>query len=85
MPAISAEVKRHNEAVQRRGKERVCYRKVCGGCGEKGPFAPHDVRDRELRVIVANEVHRCRVWLARWHCPHCAKRFTDFPFFRFAL
>ena len=82
---LAEEIKQHNDAVQRNSRNRVCYRAICAACGKNAPFAPHDVRPRNLRYVVENNVVCVVIWLARWRCRHCRWRFTDYPDFRFAL
>ena len=76
------EVETHNLAVRGRGSDRACYRKTCARCLKLGPFAPHDLRSRGLRLIVEHSVHCVTVWMARWRCRKCRYVFTDYPDFR---
>ncbi len=46
------------------------------------PFAPHELRRRGLRLIVAHTVLCVTIWLARWQCRSCRYVFTDYPPFR---
>ena len=85
MPDLANEIKQHNAAVRRNSRDRVCYRTVCAACGKNAPFAAHELRTRNLRYIVANDVICVVIWLARWRCGHCGRRFTDFPDFRLAV
>ncbi len=81
-------IKQHNALVRTNSKDRWCYREVCANCesnDEKDPFAPHELRRRSLRYVVANSVHCVVIWLARWRCRNCGKTFTDYPDFRLAL
>ena len=82
---LETEIKRHNHDVSQGPNQRVCYQNVCTACRKSGPFAPHQVRARNLRYIVQNTVVCARIWLARWKCRNCGKTFTDYPFFRLAL
>ena len=75
----------HNLAVRQRSADRVCYGKTCARCLEPGPFAPHDLRRRGLRLIVEHSVLCVTVWLARWRCRKCRYVFTDYPDFRTPL
>jgi len=76
------EVEAHNRSVCQRGSSRICCRGSCGRCGQPGPFAPHEVRRRTLRLIVDYSVLCVAVWLARWRCRRCRYVFTDYPDFR---
>ncbi len=82
---LAEEIKQHNAAVQRNCRDRVCYRTVCAACGKNAPFAPHQVRPRNLRYIVRNSVVCVVIWLARWRCRGCGRTFTDYPDFRLAV
>ena len=75
-------VEQHNEAVRQRGSARACYQKYCARCLASGPFSPHDLRTRGLRVVVDDMVVVLTVWLARWRCRKCRYVFTDYPDFR---
>jgi hypothetical protein len=79
------EVEEHNQAVRRRSAERACYRQSCGRCGERGRFAPHELRRRGLRLLVEHTVLCMTIWLARWRCRNCRYIFTDYPDFRTPL
>ena len=82
---LADEIKKHNAAVRRNSRDRVRYRKVCAVCEKDEGFAPHELRSRWLRFVVGNKVERVRIWLARWKCCTCGRRFTDHPDFRFAV
>ena len=82
---LADEIKKHNAAVRRNSRDRVRYRKVCAVCKKGEVFAPHELRSRPLRYMVGNKVECVRVWLARWKCCTCDRRFTDHPNFRFAV
>ena len=82
---LEIRIKQHDAAVRKNPRDRVCYRTVCAGCGKKAPFAPHGLRKRSLRYIVANSVVCTVIWLARWRCRRCGRTFTDYPDFRLAL
>ena len=82
---LADEIKKHNAAVRQNSRDRVRYRKVCAVCTIGEVFAPHELRRRWLRYMVGNEVLRVRIWLARWKCCTCDRRFTDHPDFRFAV
>jgi hypothetical protein len=79
------EVEEHNQAVRRRSADRACYRQFCRRCGERGRFAPHELRRRGLRLLVEHTVLCVTVWLARWRCRKCQYIFTDYPSFRTPL
>jgi hypothetical protein len=76
------EVEDHNRAVCRRGPDRAWHRQSCARCDNPGPFAPHDLRRRGLRLIVNHMVLVVTTWLARWKCRKCGHVFTDYPDFR---
>jgi hypothetical protein len=84
-PTTIGEVEEHNRAVRRRSADRACYRKFCGRCQAPGPFAPHELRRRGLRLVSEHVVCRLTVWLARWQCRKCRYVFTDYPDFRTPL
>ncbi len=77
-----AEVREHNQSVQRAGADRRCYAESCARCEAKDDFGPHDVRPRKLRIVLKNAVLCVSVWLARWRCRKCRYVFTDYPDFR---
>ena len=79
------EIEVHNDAVRRQSVDRACYRKLCGRCGHRGAFKPHELRRRGLRLIVEHTVLCLTVWLARWRCWKCRYVFTDYPDFRTPL
>lgn len=85
MADLADEINKHNAAVRRNSRDRMRYRTVCVGCKESELIAPHELRRRTLRYIVANQVIYVVIWLARWRCCNCGRRFTDFPDFRTAL
>jgi ribosomal protein S27AE len=78
-------IKQHNELVRRNSRDRHRYRESCADCGEDSSLAPHELRRRTLRYVVANSVQSVVIWLARWRCRGCGRTFTDYPTFRFAL
>jgi hypothetical protein len=80
-----AEVEAHNDAVRRPSVDRARYRKLCGRCGHRGTFKPHELRRRSLRLIVEHTVLCVTIWLARWRCWKCRYVFTDYPDFRTSL
>lgn len=82
---LDDEIKKHNDAVRRNSRDRVRYRKVCAVCKEGEAFAPYELRRRGLRYIVGNKVLCVWIWLARWKCCNCGRRFTDHPNFRLAV
>ena len=84
-PTTVNEVEQHNRAVGRRGMDRICYRDCCARCGRPGPFAPHELRRRSLRLIVDYAVLCVTVWLGRWRCRQCGFVFSDYPDFRTTL
>jgi hypothetical protein len=83
--------------MTRRGPDRRCYRQNCARCEASGPFAPHDIRQRGLRIVIeaaspgaaANQktlrVRREMLLLVRWRCRKCRRLFTDHPDFRTPL
>ena len=81
-PPIVSEIEQHNRAVRQPGATRACYREFCARCEAPGPFSPHDLRERGLRVVVNLVVVCLTVWLARWRCRKCRHVFTDYPDFR---
>jgi hypothetical protein len=80
--AAEAQVRQHNENVGRSGANRTCYGEFCARCEAIGPFSPHDVRRRGLRIVFEDAVLLMTVWLARWRCRACRYVFTDYPDFR---
>ena len=82
---LEIRINEHCKALERRGSERRCYRLCCAGCNAAGPFAPHDVRKRRLRVIVASQVLVFWILIGRWRCQKCRHVFTDYPDFRTPL
>ena len=85
MQHLEALIKRHNGLVRTYSRDRHRYQKSCIGCGEDTALAPHELRRRTLRYVVANSVLCVVIWLARWRCRNCGRSFTDYPDFRFAL
>lgn len=71
--------------MRRPSAERACYRKFCSRCGQQGPFAPHELRRRGLRLVAEHMVLGMTIWLARWRCRRCRLVFTDYPDFRTPL
>lgn len=59
----------------------MCNRSDCARCQMPGPFAPHDVRQRGLRLIIHHQVRCIFILLARWRCRKCRFVFTDNPSF----
>ena len=84
-PTTVIEVEEHNQAVRRQSADRVCFRQLCSRCGERGRFAPHELRRRGLRLLVEHTVLCVTIWLARWRCRKCQYIFTDYPSFRTPL
>lgn len=78
---LETAIKQHNAAVNEDSRNRVCYRESCAACGENATFAACGRRSRGLRYAVGNTVVCVIVWLARWQCDHCRRRFTDYPNF----
>jgi len=81
-PTTEVEVEAHNRAVRRPSVDRICYQTSCRRCYREGPFKPHELRRRGLRLIVNHTVVCTIVWLARWRCGTCHCVFTDYPDFR---
>lgn len=77
-----AQVEEHNRLVRRPSAVRTCYREFCARCDKGGRFAPHELRRRGLRLVVAQTVLCVTIWLARWRCRNCRYVFTDYPSFR---
>lgn len=84
MSDLLAVVNRHNEAVRTVSESRVRYRRDCAICSNDR-FAPHELRRRSLRLIVANRVLIITIWVARWRCLECRRVWTDYPPFRLAV
>ena len=83
MSDLAVVVNQHNEAVRMLSENRVRYRVHCAICNSDR-FAPHELRRRTLRLIVANRVLVMTLWLARWRCLECRRIWTDYPPFRLA-
>jgi hypothetical protein len=81
-PTTVSEVEKHNQTVRRQSADRACYRKFCGRCEQPGPFAPHELRRRGLRLVADHMVLSLTIWLGRWRCRKCRHVFTDYPDFR---
>ena len=61
-----------------------CGQRSCMRCqGTK--FKRHELRRRQLRVIVEDVVQVMRIVIARWRCQGCRYVFTDYPDFRTPL
>ena len=84
-PTTVSEVEEHNRVVRRQSDDRACYRKFCSRCQQPGPFSPHELRRRGLRLVVEHTVLGLMIWLARWRCRKCRHVFTDYPDFRTSL
>ena len=82
---LDSKIKKHHDAVLRFSSERERYRRVCPVCENSSGFVVHDVRPRELRYDVGNEVRSQQIRLVRWRCGECKRTFTDYPPFRFTL
>lgn len=85
MDDLESLIKRHNELVRTNSRDRHRYQEGCTGCGKDASLAPHELRRRKLRYVVANSVLTVVIWLARWRCRSCGRTFTDYPSFRVAL
>lgn len=59
-----------------------CGQQICARCGEEPRFRRHELRYRQLRVIVNSTVLVRQLLIARWRCPACRYVFTDYPSFR---
>jgi hypothetical protein len=79
--SILAALDRHQQAVS----DRVRYRNCCGRCQANGGFKRHELRRRQVRVIVDLTVQVHGIVVARWRCSHCGLVFTDLPDFPAAL
>jgi hypothetical protein len=77
-------VNQHNDAVRTVSEKRVRYRENCPICNGRR-FAPHELRRRSLRLIVAQCVVVMTLWIARWRCLECRRIWTDYPSFRLAI
>jgi hypothetical protein len=70
-------------------RQAVCegrrYRNRCGRCEANGGFTRHELRRRQVRVIVDLTVQVCSIVVARWRCSRCGLVFTDLPDFPVAL
>ena len=57
-----------------------CSTRICPRCHQKPAFFKrHDVRQRQLRVIVGRFIESVLLLLIRMKCPRCGKTFTDYP------
>ena len=74
-------IQQHQRSVSQSGNARKCSRSDCARCQVPGPFAPHDVRQRGLRLVIQQQVHCIFILLARWRCRKCRFVFTDHPTF----
>jgi hypothetical protein len=72
---------RHQQAI----RDGVRYRNRCMRCHATGGFKRHELRRRQVRVIVDLTVQVCVIVVARWRCSRCRCVFTDLPDFHFAL
>lgn len=61
-----------------------CGQRICARC-QGTQFKRHELRRRQLRVIVANVVQVLSIVVARWRCQSCRRVFTDYPDFRTPL
>jgi hypothetical protein len=77
-------VKQHNDAVRTVSENRLRYRESCPICNGQ-QFAPHELRRRSLRLIVAQRVLVMTLWLARWRCLECRRIWSDYPPFCLAI
>jgi hypothetical protein len=78
-PTTVDEVEAHNRIVRQPSTDRACYRKVCARCDAEGKFAPHDLRRRDLRLIVEHSVLCVTVWLAGSLPPSKTPAWTKLP------
>ncbi len=72
---VLAALDRHQEAISK----GVCYRKRCVRYIATGGFTRHELRRRQVRVIVNLIVEVHRIVIARWRCSQCGLLFTDLP------
>ena len=72
---VLAALDRHQEAISK----GVCYRKRCVRYNATGGFTRHELRRRQVRVIVNLIVEVHRIVIARWRCSQCGLLFTDLP------
>ena len=72
---------RHQQAI----RDGVRYRNRCMRCQATGGFTRHELRRRQVRVIVDLTVQVCAIVVARWRCSRCRYVFTDLPDFHPAL
>jgi hypothetical protein len=72
------------EAVEQHQKAVSCgrrYRNQCRRCEANGGFVRHELRRRQVRLIVLLTVQVLWIVVARWKCSRCGHRFTDLPDF----
>lgn len=81
MPSVAEALNQHRRAVAKGTR----YRNRCGRCEANGGFTRHDLRRRQVRVIVDRTVQVCSIVVARWRCSRCRHVFTDLPDFPVAL
>lgn len=84
MSDLAGLVNQHNNAVRTVSENRLRYRENCPICNGQ-QFAPHELRRRSLRLIVAQHVVLMTLWIARWRCLECRRIWTDYPPFRLAI
>jgi len=84
MGDLTVLVNQHDLAVRTVSENRVRYRENCPSCNGQ-LFAPHEVRPRFLRLIVAEHVVVMTLRIARWRCLECRRIWTDYPPFCLAI
>ena len=61
-----------------------CGQRICARC-QATDFKRHELRPRQLRVIVDEIIQILKIVVARWRCQSCRYLFTDYPDFRTPL
>ena len=79
--SILAALEQHQQAVS----DRVRYRNRCGRCEANSGFTRHELRRRQVRLIVDFTVQVFSIVVIRWRCSRCGLVFTDLPDFPVAL
>lgn len=76
-----AEINDSTEQI-RRG-ENICNLPECSVCGASpDKFKRHDKRDRLYNIITEDQlIKTIEGLIARWRCPFCDKKYTDYPYF----
>jgi hypothetical protein len=79
------EIKDHTRKLE--AGEHTCYCQACPYCGvePEQAFSVHECRRRTFRLLIEHYVRVYRSWILRLKCPHCKRRFTDYPPFRLAV